>query len=106
MATSSITGVEDASAIPEDEDTSLFGPSDSSDSGSDALGTADASGSGERVDVEGDDLRDGADILPDHIVGPDSESFDPATTQEISGGLAADEILGEEEDGDEDAQAD
>lgn len=129
MATSSITGVRDATPIPDDDDTRLLGPSSNSDSGSDTLGqrpdlaqpeerfglsareplggASDAGGTGERADVEGDTFRDNADILPDHIIGPGGGAYDPDRTHEISGALAADEALGEdvdpEDDEDEDA---
>jgi hypothetical protein len=75
MAYSSILGADSAPTQPEGRDSHALGPSDNSDSGSDTVGTAeahadsDAVGTGERgavnPDVEG---REGADILPDHVV--------------------------------------
>lgn len=74
MAYSSILGAEIAPTQPSGRDAALLGPSDSSDSGSDAMGTAevhadsDASGTGERGSVTPGEGRQGADILPDRIV--------------------------------------
>jgi hypothetical protein len=74
MAYSSILGAETAPTLPSGRDAELLGPSDSSDSGSDAMGTAeihadsDASGTGERGSVTPGEGREGGDILPDRIV--------------------------------------
>lgn len=74
MAYSSILGAELAPAQPSGRDSGLLGPSDNSDSGSDAVGTSevhgdsDAAGTGERGSVDPREGREGADILPDHIV--------------------------------------
>lgn len=74
MAYSSIMGADSAPTNPSGREAELLGPSDSSDSGSDALGTteahedSDASGTGERGAVAGLDAREGADIMPDRIV--------------------------------------
>ena len=74
MAYSSILGAETAPTVPSGRDAELLGPSDSSDSGSDAVGTAeihgdsDASGTGERGSVTPGEGREGGDILPDRIV--------------------------------------
>ncbi|MES3002684.1 MAG: hypothetical protein V4787_18485 [Pseudomonadota bacterium] len=74
MAYSSILGAETAPIVPSGRDAELLGPSDSSDSGSDALGTdelhadSDSRGTGERGSVAGRDAREGADILPDRVV--------------------------------------
>lgn len=74
MAYSSILGAETAPTQPSGRDAELLGPSDSSDSGSDAVGTAeihadsDASGTGERGSVTPGEGREGGDILPDRIV--------------------------------------
>lgn len=81
MAYSSILGADRAPVQPSGRDAELLGPSDSSDTGSDALGTSelhgdsDASGTGERGSVDAREAREGADILPDHIVraGPGDE---------------------------------
>ncbi|MDF2465437.1 MAG: hypothetical protein K0Q43_3672 [Ramlibacter sp.] len=74
MAYSSILGAETAPTVPSGRDAELLGPSDSSDSGSDAMGTSevhadsDASGTGERGSVTPGEGREGGDILPDRIV--------------------------------------
>ncbi len=74
MAYSSILGAETAPTVPSGRDAELLGPSDNSDSGSDARGTAevhadsDAAGTGERGSVTPGEGREGADILPDRIV--------------------------------------
>ena len=77
MATSSILG---GSQLPEEisgKDMHALGPSDNSDSGSDAVGAyseeelasdSDSAGTGERASVGvGLDSQPDADILPDHI---------------------------------------
>ncbi|NPC58687.1 hypothetical protein [Caenimonas soli] len=74
MAYSSIYGADVAPVQPSGRDAELLGPSDSSDTGSDALGTneaygdSDASGTGERGSVTPGEAREGADILPDRVV--------------------------------------
>jgi hypothetical protein len=74
MAYSSILGAETAPTNPEGRDSERLGPSDSSDSGSDTLGTAEAhadsdmSGTGERGSVTPGEGREGGDILPDRVV--------------------------------------
>ena len=65
------------------KDTNALGPSDNSDSGSDAQGAygtdemssdSDAEGTGERASAgSGLDILD-ADIMPDHIEGPPDET--------------------------------
>jgi len=79
MGYSSILGADTAPTQPAGRDADALGPSDNSDSGSDAIGTheahadSDAVGTGERgavnPDVEG---REGGDIAPDRIVMGDS----------------------------------
>ena len=75
MAYSSILGADKAPVQPSGRDAELLGPSDNSDSGSDAVGTfeahadSDAVGTGERGSVTPGEAREGADILPDRIVG-------------------------------------
>ncbi len=79
MAYSSIMGADTAPPQPSGRSSDLLGPSDNSDSGSDALGTeeihgdSDSTGTGERGVVSGLDGREGVDILPDRVVrlGPD-----------------------------------
>jgi hypothetical protein len=74
MAYSSILGAERAPEQPSGKTSDLLGPSDSSDSGSDAMGTdevhadSDASGTGERGSVTPGDAVEGGDIRPDRIV--------------------------------------
>ncbi|MFZ3117376.1 MAG: hypothetical protein WA159_03570, partial [Variovorax sp.] len=54
-------------------------------------GGSDASGTGERANVEGDMAPDGEDILPDRIIGPGGGAIDAAQVHLRSGSLAADE---------------
>jgi hypothetical protein len=74
MAYSSILGADVAPTVPSGRDAELLGPSDSSDSGSDAMGTdelhgdSDSRGTGERGAVAGRDSREGGDILPDRVI--------------------------------------
>lgn len=75
MAYSSILGADTAPAHPSGREAELLGPSDNSDSGSDTIGTAEASDdttdathTGDRGAVAGTDAREGADILPDRVV--------------------------------------
>jgi hypothetical protein len=75
MAYSSILGAEAATPLPSGRDAEALGPSDNSDSGSDAIGTfeahadSDSVGTGERGAVTpGTEGVEGADILPDRIV--------------------------------------
>lgn len=84
MAYSSILGADVAPAQSPGRDADLLGPSDRSDSGSDSIGTtedradSDSTGTGERGAVAGADAVEGADILPDRVVGLDGEREDPA----------------------------
>lgn len=74
MAYSSILGADPAPAQPSGRSSDLLGPSDSSDTGSDAIGTredhadSDVGGTGERGSVYGPDAVEGADISPDRVV--------------------------------------
>jgi hypothetical protein len=74
MAHSTLLGADIAPTHPSGRDAELLGPSDNSDSGSDAVGTAesradsDSRGTGERGAVAGNDGREGGDILPDRVV--------------------------------------
>jgi hypothetical protein len=76
MAYSSIVGADEAPLQPSGRDVRSLGPSDNSDTGSDALGTAevhadsDAAGTGERGSVTPGEGREGGDILPDRVVRP------------------------------------
>ena len=80
MAYSSILGADKAPVQPSGRDAEALGPSDNSDSGSDAVGTfeahadSDSVGTGERGAVTpGMEDREGADILPDRIVAASDE---------------------------------
>jgi hypothetical protein len=74
MAYSSILGGDRAPTQSSGRDAQALGPSDNSDSGSDAMGTSeihgdsDAAGTGERGSVDPREGREGGDILPDHVV--------------------------------------
>ena len=94
MATSSILGAERAPSLPSGTDVESLGPSDSTDSGSDARGgfdfdelssDTDAEGTGERSSVDPLNVRSDADILPDHVEGM------PALDMEIAIETAAEE---------------
>ena len=76
MATSSILGGDWVPKRPSGTDVGSLGPSDSTDSGSDARGAfdddelssdTDAEGTGERSSVDPRNGRSDVDILPDHI---------------------------------------
>ena len=73
MGHSSILGADIAPTHPSGRGSDVLGPSDNSDSGSDAVGTAeahadsDAAGTGERSSVAPRDIKEGSDILPDHV---------------------------------------
>jgi hypothetical protein len=74
MAYSSIMGADKAPVQPSGRSSDLLGPSDNSDSGSDASGTpesygdSDSFGTGERGAVSGPEAKEGGDILPDRVV--------------------------------------
>ena len=114
MATSSFLGGKHLPEHVRGKDTNALGPSDNSDSGSDAQGAygneelssdSDAAGTGERASAGlGLDISD-ADILPDHIEGEDNESLSEESTGELETAadvhdLAADDP--DEDDPDED----
>ncbi|MDB5940560.1 MAG: hypothetical protein JWQ13_126 [Ramlibacter sp.] len=76
MATSSILGGDRAALQPSGRGADLLGPSDSSDTGSDAIGElgpdqlasdTDRFGTGERASADLRDSGSGLDILPDHV---------------------------------------
>lgn len=122
MATSSILG---GTRLPEEisgKDLQTLGPSDNSDSGSDAVGAygddamsgdSDAAGTGERASADGENNQADADIRPDHVekiasVDPDmdldgeaGDDFnDPGEAEELAGdGDELDaELNGEDDD--------
>ncbi len=108
MAKSSILGGERAAVQPSGRGADLLGPSDSSDSGSDAMGElgpdqmnsdTDRNGTGERASADIRDSGSGLDILPDHVDrasrgGPDD------TDMEV------DQLQIDEDDDSEDAGSD
>lgn len=85
MAYSSILGADVAPVQPSGRDSEALGPSDNSDSGSDAAGTfeaqadSDSVGTGERGSVMPGEANEGADILPDHVVAVSEEEEALAT---------------------------
>jgi hypothetical protein len=115
MTNSSFLGGERAAKPTPGKDIDALGPSDSSDSGSDVQGEfsvrgegdhadelgslvvntandSDAAGTGERASATGRDVPNGADIMPDHVVGSASEvnpSADQARAQAQLDQLAA-----------------
>lgn len=117
MTNSSILGGERAARYAAGKDVDALGPSDSSDSGSDVQGEhsvrgkgdhadargslivdtasdSDASGTGERASATGRDVPDGADIMPDQVVGPAgevAEISDESPINAILGELAAEQ---------------
>jgi hypothetical protein len=112
MAYSSILGADEAPEHPSGRGSDLLGPSDNSDTGSDTVGTheahadSDSVGTGERASVAQDSFEEGADIMPDRVLGGaagDGEGFPRADVdaQEFTD-LDADEPL---DDLDEDAGA-
>jgi hypothetical protein len=86
MAYSSILGADRAPLEPSGREAERLGPSDNSDSGSDTIGTTEASAdstdagnTGDRGVVAGSDTEIGADILPDRVVNlADGEGFPEA----------------------------
>lgn len=54
-------------------------------------GGSDASGTGERADVEGSAALDGADILPDRIIGPGGGHVDAEEVHARTGTMVADD---------------
>ena len=105
MAYSSILGADPAPSQPSGRSSDLLGPSDNSDSGSDALGTheihadSDGSGTGERGAVYGPDAVEGADIAPDRIVrmGAEGESGEELGSAADDGDTDPD-VAGEDDD--------
>ena len=122
MATSSILG---GSQLPEEisgKDIHALGPSDNSDSGSDAVGAygedelasdSDAAGTGERAAVGTDRSQTDADILPDHIErapGADAEDdLDDTAGDDLNDLSEVEDLADDSEelpgDEDEDAEA-
>ena len=103
MAHSSILGGERAAVQPSGRGADLLGPSDSSDSGSDAMGElgpdqidsdTDRNGTGERASADMRDSGSGLDILPDHV--------DRASRGGADGDLDVDQLAADEDDDSED----
>ena len=113
MTKSSFLGGERAARHATGKDVDALGPSDSSDSGSDVQGEhslrgegdhadelgslivdtasdSDASGTGERASATGRDVADGADIMPDRVIGPDGEEDDITAGSSVEADLEAD----------------
>ena len=118
MATSSILGGTHLNTPPGGKDTDSLGPSDNSDSGSDAQGAygdgemasdSDAVGTGERATIGTGRDRADADILPDHVerlTGDiDDESFANADDDQLDASASIEELAVDEED-DEDPDTD
>jgi hypothetical protein len=113
MATSSILGGQHLPEHVRGKDTNALGPSDNSDSGSDAQGAygddelssdSDAAGTGERASVgPGLDVSD-ADILPDHIEGEDDESVSEAGDDDLETAADVHDLAADESDDDEDVE--
>ena len=94
MTSSSILGGERLPEHIRGKDTNALGPSDNSDSGSDAQGAygtdemssdSDAEGTGERASAGAGFEACDADIMPDHIEGPPG---DPAFEEDADDGLS------------------
>lgn len=112
MATSSFLGGRHLPEHIRGKDTNALGPSDNSDSGSDAQGAygdeemssdSDAAGTGERASVgPGLDSFD-ADILPDHIEGEGDESASESATGDLETAADVHDLAAEESDDDEEA---
>lgn len=110
MATSSILG---GTQLPEPvsgKDTGALGPSDTSDTGSDATGVfgademssdSDAEGTGERATLGGRD-HPGADILPDHVENMGEEDADDMADDRVD----PDELAADDDEEDEDNEED
>lgn len=116
MATSSIFGGLHAPEHVRGKDTNALGPSDNSDSGSDAQGAygddemssdSDAAGTGERASVgAGMDPSD-ADILPDHIEGEEDEESLSEVDSELDAAVAdVHDLAVDESDEEEDEEKD
>ena len=116
MATSSILGGRHLPEHVRGKDTNALGPSDNSDSGSDAQGAygddemasdSDAVGTGERASAgAGLDPSD-ADILPDHIEGEDQDDDTSLEAGADLDGAVADvhDLAEDDSDDEEDADA-
>lgn len=102
MATSSILGGERAPITPKGTDAESLGPSDSSDSGSDASGVNEAAAEGElETPTNADILPDRVGVLPDAAAEVEGSVDDPEalSMQDLADEIAVDsEGEGEEAD--------
>lgn len=116
MATSSLFGGLHAPEHVRGKDTNALGPSDNSDSGSDAQGAygddelssdSDAAGTGERASVgPGMDPSD-VDILPDHIEGEEDDESLSEVDSELDAAVAdVHDLAVDESDDEEDEEKD
>jgi len=127
MTNSSFLGGERAARYATGRDIDALGPSDSSDSGSDVQGErslrgegehadelgslvvgtdndSDSSGTGERASATGRDVPDGADIMPDHVIGPAGELENGRGGSSIDASLR--ELAAEQTDPEDEARDD
>jgi len=105
MATSSILGGERAPITPKGTDAESLGPSDSSDSGSDASGTHEAAAEGGlETPTNADILPDRVGVLPDAAAQIEGSVDDPEalSAQDLADEIAADSEGEGEEAGDQD----
>ena len=107
MATSSILGGAQLPETVTGKDPDALGPSDNSDSGSDAQGAygddemssdSDAAGTGERASAGAGRERVDADIRPDHIEGGADDEDEGAAADETLAAL--DELAADDDDPD------
>lgn len=111
MANSSILGGERAPSHPAGKGADRLGPSDSSDSGSDALGEfssealesdSDRAGTGDRASVNPRDSAMAADVRPDHIERESPDALDAAAVSLDDGSAEVAELAVDEDDESED----
>ena len=94
--------LEDAAEVPKGHDIRSLGPSDSSDTGADMVGThgaldstTDRQGTGERASVSSEfEVKTGADITADRVVDSDEAGLDGGLDQaeEAQLGMTDEEI--------------
>ena len=112
MATSSFLGGQHVPEYVRGKDTNALGPSDNSDSGSDAQGAygdeemssdSDAAGTGERASVGPGLEAFDADILPDHIEGDEDDSAEENAIGELETAANVHDLAAEEPDEEEES---
>ncbi|RYX91015.1 MAG: hypothetical protein EOO28_27240 [Comamonadaceae bacterium] len=119
MATSSLLGGNHMNTPPGGKDTDALGPSDNSDSGSDAQGAygddelasdSDAVGTGERATIGAGRDRADADILPDHVEQLPGDGDDDASpdgeADPVDENINVDELAADDEEESEDPDVD